>query len=99
MFTILLILLTSDKLLFLSYLNITNIIIYEISYHKTEAFTIYFQHFLDFHGNSWYSLDVIKYDTEKLNIDIPHFTHLEEPLELKVPELVYVLFKGNEFNE
>ena len=31
----------------------------------------------------------LKYDTEKLNIDIPLYS-LEEPLELKVP-VVYVL--------
>ena len=54
--------------------------------------------FLELLNNSWYSIDVIKYDTEKLNIDIPLYS-FEEPLELKVPELVYVLFKGNEFNE
>ena len=65
---------------------------------KQKILQFNFKIFLDFQGNPLYSIDVIRYDTEKLNIDIPHFTHLEEPLELKVP-VVYVLFKGNEFNE
>ena len=62
-----------------------------------KIFTILSKDFLDFSANSWYSVNVIGYDTEKLNIDIPLYS-FEEPLELKVP-VVYVLFKGNEFNE